>query len=302
MWALLAGQILEEVGQGTIPQMLKEKFLTGKKEVRTAVVPIFASLEIGSIPPLLDILKTSEDQWVRKNACEALIQIGSVAAAHLLSELEAGHTSIETTCDILKVLGQIKSDEWKAPLLKVLQRFSSHEHPKLREQSIHTLYQIGGSNGGDIFISRLDDPEIEIRKRAVWCLGMIKSAKGIEKMLHILKQISNAPSPEMDPLETQIYYAFGTSGNLTIEGITLEQYLIQVVEQRGIKRWWGLLEKHPLTDAALGAICDALGKIGAKESVAVLKRLEKSREAPWNPKAKEALKKIEERIKADFKS
>ena len=302
MWALLAGQILEEVGQGAIPQMLKEKFLTEKKEVRTAVVPIFASLEIGSIPPLLDILKASGDQWVRKNACEALIQIGSVAAAHLLNELEAEHTSIETTCDILKVLGQIKSDEWKAPLLKVLQRFSSHENPKLREQSLHTLYQIGGSNGGDIFISRLDDPDIEIRKRAVWCLGMIKSAKGIEKMMQILKQISGSPSPEMDPLETQIYYAFGTSGNLTIEGKTLEQYLLQVVEQRGIKHWWGLFEKNPLTDAALGAVCDALGKIGTKESVAVLKRLEKSREGPWNPKVKEALKKIEDRAKADFKS
>ena len=296
MWALLAGQVLEEIGQGTIPLMLKEKFLTGKKETRIAIIPIFASLEIGAIPPLLAILKTSEDQWVRKNACEALIQIGPVAAAHLLEELEAEQTSVETTCDILRVLGEIKSDQWKAPLRKVLGKFTSHKHPKLREQATHTLYQIGGSEGEDIFISHLDDSDLEVRKRAVWCLGMIKSVKGLEKMMGILKQISAAPSPKTDPFETQIYHAFGNSGNLTIEGKTLEQFLIQVVEQRGIRRWWGLFEKNSLTDAALGAICDALGKIGTKESITVLTRLKKSHEGPWILKVKEALKKIEERM------
>jgi hypothetical protein len=121
-------------------------------------------------------------------------------------------------------------------------------------------------------------------------------------MMGILKQISAAPSPNTDPLETQIYHAFGNSGNLTIEGKTLEQFLLQVVEQRGIKRWWGLFEKNPLTDAALGGICDALGKIGTKESITVLTHLKKSHEGPWILKVKEALKKIEERTKANSKS
>ncbi len=108
MWALLAGQVLEEIGQGSIPLLLEEKFLTGKKEIRIAILPIFVSLEIGAIPHLLSILKKSDDQWVRKNACEALIQIGPVAAIHLLKELEQQQTSVETTCDILRVLGEIK--------------------------------------------------------------------------------------------------------------------------------------------------------------------------------------------------
>ncbi len=301
MWALLAGQVLEEIGQGTIPSILQEKFLTGKKEVRTSIIPIFASLEIGAIPPLLKILKKSDDQWVRKNACEALIQIGPVAAAHLLKELEAEQISIETTCDILRVLGEIKSPQWKAPLMKVLGRFISHEHPKLKEQAIHTLYQIAGAEGEEVFLSGLDDPDLEVQKRAVWCLGMIKSSKGIGKMMGILKQIPATPSPKMDQLETQIYYAFGLSGNLTVEGKTLEQILLQAVEERGIKRWFGLFEKNPLSDTALGAICDALGKIGTEESIKGLTHLAKSREGSWVPKVKEAIKKIEER-KASSKS
>jgi HEAT repeat protein len=295
MWALLAGQILEEIGKGTIPLFLEEKFLMGKKEIRTSIIPIFVSIETGAIPHLLSILKKSEDQWVRKNACEALIQIGPIAAVHLLKELEQEKITIETTCDILRVLGEIKSREWQASLTKILKKYATHENPKLRGQALHAFGQIGGSEGEDIFLSSLNDPDLEVQKRAVWCLGMIKSAKGIERMSEILKQIFTTPSPQMDQLETQIYHAFGTSGNMTIEGKTLEQILIEILEKRGIKHWLGLFQKNPLTDASLGAICDALGKIGTKESIKVLNKLEKSREGPWLPKLREALKKIEER-------
>ena len=301
MWALLAGQILEEIGKGTIPLLLQEKFLTGKKETRIAIVPIFVSLEVGAIPPLLTILKTSEDQWVRKNACESLIQIGPVAAVHLLKELNEQQTSVETTRDILRVLGEIKSREWKAPLMEILRRYTSHENLKLKEQALHTLCQVGGSGGEEIFLSSLSDPDLDIQKRAVWCLGMIKSTKGIEKMMGILKQISTTPSLQLDKLETQIYYAFGTSGNLNVEGRTLEQILLEVLEKRGLKKWWDPFQKDLLKDSSLGAICDALGKIGTGESVQALKRLEKSVKSPLISKVKEALKKIGERARISTK-
>jgi HEAT repeats len=295
MWALLAAQILEEIGKGKIPLLLQEKFLSGKKESRIAIVPIFASLEVGAIPPLLSILKTSEDQWVRKNACESLIQIGPVAAAYLLKELTEQQTSVETTCDILRVLGEIKSREWKASLMEILRRYTSHENPKLKEQALHSLCQVGGFEGEEIFLSRLSDPDFDVQKRAVWCLGIIKSVKGVEKMMGMLKQISATPSPKMDQLETQIYYAFGISGNLNAEGRTIEQILLEILEKRGLKKWWDPFQKDLLKDSSLGAICDALGKIGTKESIQILNRLEKSVKSPLIPKVKEALKKIGER-------
>jgi HEAT repeat protein len=295
MWALLAGHILEEIGKGSIPLMLEEKFLTGKKETRAAIIPIFISLEIGAIPYLLSILRKSEDQWVRKNACEALIQIGPVAAVHLIRELEQQQISVETTCDILRVLGEIKSPQWKALLLTAIRRYASHEQPKLREQAIYTLCQIGGIEGEEIFLTSLNDPEFDVQKRAVWCLGMIKSQKGIERMTEILQKISTAPSPQMTQLETQIYHAFGISGNLVIEERTLEEILLEILEARGMKRWWGVFQKSSLTDSSLGAICNTLGKIGTEKSIKFLNKLEKSSEASLIPKVKEALKRIEER-------
>jgi len=124
---------------------------------------------------------------------------------------------------------------------------------------------------------------------------MIKSQKGIERMREILQKISTAPSPQMTQLETQIYHAFGISGNLVIEERTLEEILLEILEARGMKRWWGVFQKSSLTDSSLGAICNTLGKIGTEKSIKFLNKLEKSSEASLIPKVKEALKRIEER-------
>jgi hypothetical protein len=67
------------------------------------------------------------------------------------------------------------------------------------------------------------------------------------------------------------------------------------LEERGIKRWGGLLQKNLLTDSALGAICDALGKIGTDKSIKSLNKLAKSHGGSWIPKVEEALKRIEKR-------
>lgn len=295
MWALLAGQVLEEIGKGEIPLLLEEKFLSAKKEIRSAIIPVFVALEIGAIPHLLNILNKSEDQWVRKNACEALIQIGPVAAIHLIKELHGGQTSVETTIDILRVLGEIKSEQWKTPLLEVLRKYVSHENPKLKEQALHTLCLIGGGEGEGVFLENLNDSNLEVQKRAVWCLGMIKSEKGAEKMLELLHQITTHPSPQSAPLETQIYHAIGLSGNLTIADKTLEEVLIEILEKRGLKRWFGFLQKNPLSGNALVAICDSLGKIGTKRSIKILSQLEKTSEGPLALKVKETIRKIEDR-------
>jgi hypothetical protein len=224
-----------------------------------------------------------------------LIQIGPVAAAHLLKELTEQQTSVETTRDILRVLGEIKSPEWKTPLMEISRKYIAHENPRLKEQALYTLCQVGGAEGEEIFLRSLSDPDLDVQKRAVWCLGMIKSARGVEKMVDILKKMPLASSPQTNPMETQIYSAFGIAGNLTIEGRSLEQVLLEILEKRGLKKWWDPFQKNLLTERSLGAILDALGKIGTKESAEFLNKLERSLKGPLASKLKEALAKIGER-------
>ena len=165
----------------------------------------------------------------------------------------------------------------------------------MREQSVHALCLIAGREEEEVFLASLRDPHIEVRKMAVWCLGMIRSDRGLEKMVQILKQMNTSPSLQMDQIETQIYHAFGALGNMQVAGETPEGILLEILEKRGIKRWGGLFQKNPLTDSALGAICDALGKIGTERSIKTLNELKKSLDGHWVPKVGEVLKKIEER-------
>ena len=119
-------------------------------------------------------------------------------------------------------------------------------------------------------------------------------------MTGMLKEAAPSSSPQRESLETQIYHAFGLSGNMTVQGRTTEQILVEILEKRGLKQWLGVFDKNPLSDSSLGVICDALGKIGTKESVNVLTKLGKSREGPWVSKVKEALKKIGERTGSEI--
>ncbi len=105
----------------------------------------------------------------------------------------------------------------------------------------------------------------------------------------------------MDQLETQIYLAFGLAGNLTVEGKTTEQILIDVLEKRGMKQWLGLFQKNPLSETALEAICNSLGKIGTERSIKMLGKLEKSCQESLMPKVKDAIRKIQERMLASNK-
>jgi hypothetical protein len=82
---------------------------------------------------------------------------------------------------------------------------------------------------------------------------------------------------------------------MTIRGKTVEQILLDVLKKRGPKQWWNPFQRGFLDESSLGAICDALGKIGTQESLTALNQLAKDRDVPWATKAKEACKKIGER-------
>ena len=54
--------------------------------------------------------------------------------------------------------------------------------------------------------------------------------------------------------------------------------------------------KSVLTDAAIAAICETLGKIGTFNSRPILQKLQKQNNVVWKKKAREALRTIIERV------
>ncbi len=296
--SIYAGQILEEIGRGEIPGALKGKFLTEKKEIRQAIAPIFLKLHVGSVPHLISVLKESDDQWVRKHACEILVEIGSLAINFILDALSKKEIGIEATIDIIRVLGEIESDKWIKPLATTLEAYMSHEDASLRGEALWVYYRVLGSGGEKAYLHLLNDRDLGVRKKAVQCLARTKSESALEKFLEMLDKFERSPSEKNQEMETCLFGALAFYGNLEGPGIgILEDFLLETLDRRLSLGPLTFLKKKKssFSEETVAAICETLGKIGTAKSVPILQKLGKHQGAAWYKKAAEATERIAER-------
>jgi len=296
--SLYAGKILEEIEQGEILRALKEKFLTGSKEIRMAIAPIMVKLRAGSVPYLLSLLRQSTDYLVRKHACEILLQVDSSGINLILDELNKREFSTKSAIDIIRVLGEMRYDEWIQPFASTLRSYINHENPRLREEALEIYYKIMGGGEEKLYLDLLNDADIGVQRRAVRCLSGIKSKIGLEKFLEILHKAEESPSDKYLQMEAPLFSAlafYGDSGMPEIE--LLEDFLIKTLDRRLNLGPLRFLKKkrRPLSEGSIAAICETLGKIGTNKSQAILKKLEKHKDRLWTNTAQEALIKISER-------
>jgi len=173
---------------------LKGKFLAGKEEIRQAIAPILVKLHAGAVPHLLSLLTESNDHLVQKHACEILAQIDTSAINLILDELDKGEIATRSTIDIIRVLGEIRCDEWIQPIAKSLRTYLNHENPHLRAEALGVYYKIMGGEGEELYLGLLNDSDIGVQKRAIQCLARIKSETALQKFLEMFKKAEAVPS------------------------------------------------------------------------------------------------------------
>lgn len=299
--SIYAGQVLEEIGRGEVSEALKEKFLREKKEVRLAIAPIFLKLHVGSVPFLLSILKESDDQWVRKHACELLVEIGSSAINFILQELNKGEMPIGATTDVIRVLGDIKGDKWIRSVLNTLQVYLTHKDARLREEALGAYYKLRGQNGESRYLELLDDPAPGVKRKAIQCLARIRSETGLTRFLEMLRQFEEEGGTGGDQVESRLFAALGSYGNIEVPGAgLLEDFLLDTLDRRFDSGTFAFLRKrkNPLGEETVAAICESLAAIGTRKSLPTLKKLEKHSGNLRVNKAREALKRITEKSRA----
>jgi HEAT repeat protein len=293
--SLYAGQILDEIEGGEILQLLKEKFLTGKEEICQAIAPIFAKLHAGSLPYLLSLLKQSGSSLVRRHAGEIIAQIDPSAVNRIFEELGQKEVATKSSIDILHILGGLECEEWVEPLASIVRPYLKNKNPSIREEALAVYYKIMGRGGEALYMDSLNDANVGVQKKAIHYLGEIKSATALEKLLEISKQAEDSPSDRNSQIEASIFGTLGFYGNIELPGIgLLEDFLLDILDRRlnlgtlkFIKK-----KKNPLSDGAVGVICETLGEIGTDKSSEILKKLEKQQDKAWNSNAKEARIKI----------
>jgi HEAT repeat protein len=285
--------ILSELGL----EGLKQKFLASKKEVRRTIAPIFLKLHVGSVPYLLSILRESGDQWVRKNACEILLEIGSVAINFILDALNRGQFETESMIDVLRVLGDMRAEKPTKSLVNTLQAYLRHEDPRIREEALRVCGKVMGARGEKTYFGFLNDPDLYVRKRAIRCLGRMRSKKALGVFRDMLVELRESHTAEEQQLEATLFGALWANGDIRWPGGgTLEDFLLETLNRRLMLRKFDFMRKrkNPLSEEAVFAICETLGKVGSLKSFSILRKLGSQRHTVYGRKALEAIRRIEE--------
>ncbi len=294
-----AEQMLEEISQAGLFQELKAKFRTGRKELCEATAPIFLKMRRRSAVHLLALSKESSDHLVRKLAYELLVRIDPSALNLILSELQGKKAATGSTIDAIRILGEIRWGVWNQPVANALKGYLVHENPHVREETLGAYCRIRGVEAEKLCLALLNDPDPGVQKKAIQCLATMRSRQALDIFVAMLKRMEDAADGKNEQLETRLFSALGFYENIERAVVDALEDLVLGRLDRHLSFGLSTLnllkrKKETLSDEAIAAICETLGKIGSAKSRATLQKLGKGG-STRKEKAEAAMARIDER-------
>ncbi|HVO84002.1 MAG TPA: HEAT repeat domain-containing protein [Syntrophobacteria bacterium] len=294
-----AEQMLEEISQAGLFQELKAKFRTGKKELCEAIAPIFLKMRRRSSVHLLALSKESSDHLVRKLAYELLVRIDPSAVDLILSELQGRKAATGFTIDTIRIFGDIRWGVWNQLVANALKAYLTHGSPHVREEALGAYCRIRGVEAEKLCLALLNDPDAGVQKKAIQCLATMRSRQGLDIFVAMLKRMDDATDGKNEQLEARLFSALGFYENIeraivdSLEDILLGR-LVRHLSFGSSTLNFLKKKKETLSDEAVAAICETLGKIGSAKSRATLEKLGKG-DSARRAKAEAAMARIAER-------
>jgi hypothetical protein len=227
---------------------------------------------------LSKVLSECEDRQARKFATDALIKQGEMAHLWVLKAL--GNPGqpwylLRNTLMILRYVGKGQKGIERA------RHFISHEHPRVRDEALHTFLTLKAPDAEQIVVDALEDPDDKVQWRAATALSELAplSETSVARIIQMIK----TEIPEDEEAAAQhsrkicnIIRALGTVANIkNIQAV--EESLIEIARMiNGRKK--GILRRlkktsSPHQTAILSAAIATLGKIGTANSEAFLNKI-----------------------------
>ncbi len=289
--AEVASRLLDEVTRGPVAGQLKQRFLTGHKEDRVALGPIYRLLGEAMEAQLLEILREAADPWVRKNACEELLHQGPKTKNAILAELARGTFSAKSLAELLMVFGEVGDDS--PEIVQTLRAYLRHAEPHVREEAAWSLCRLLGVAEEEAFLLLLEDPDLGVKKRALRCLRTVKSRRAFERVVALLARAEQ--QPPLRPLAPHLIASLKELAEVShARGGDAERYLVERLRQGQAHGLRALLQRvqHTVDEEGVLAICDALGFVGTEPSRQMLGELVKSVSAQGRRRVEQALSRV----------
>ena len=169
---------------------------------------------------VLDVLKSTDDEWVRWAFVHILgATAKKVAADAMLAELK--HPSYVIRKRAANSLGGFKERRMVEPLIAVLE--DRGEMKSIRAAAIVSLNALKDERAAVPLLAALSDENAEIRLQAAAALGALKDSKAVEKLSEI---VGNPLEP--DNVRAAAVTALGNIGDKSVENILIRALDIRV--------------------------------------------------------------------------
>jgi HEAT repeat protein len=246
---------------------------------------------------LSKVLTDCDSRQARKFATDALIKQGEKARLWALKAL--GNTDqpwylLRNALMILRFVGKGQQGFERA------RSFISHEHPRVRDESLHTLLTLNDPDAEKVVVGALEDPDDKVQWRAASALGDLAPLS--DASVARITQMIGTEIPEEDAAAAahsrklcNIIRSLGAV--VTIQNVqAIEAAILGIAEATGNQKK-GLLQRLKKTastpqTAILLAVIAALGKIGTPQSMALLGKIAGSK-TPQAEAARKAAQSIQ---------
>ncbi len=149
------------------------------KEESDLILQYFQLLPMQAVEPLCRLLGESDSTKWRKVICDRLAELCREDIQPLCNYLSDPNPSL--VCHVLYILGKIGH----VSTVKYLRNLVIHGDPKVREETLQILIQLG-DKGKDLILKFLDDPSNVIRGKACLSLARVAKSEAVKPLLEII--------------------------------------------------------------------------------------------------------------------
>jgi len=205
---VISGDVLREIATEDILDILFDEFETNKHNRREEASLNLSRLGKAPLTRLLEILLESPDSAERIRILKIVSEIGHVAVPVLTERIKEGEPWYFIR-NLVYLIGRVGEEDQA----KLLGPFLVNEHPKVREETLKSIYSIGGKYRVNILLSALPGAAEQMKSNIVEMLGSLKDTNSIRPLLEMLKSKPLITSKVRNELEEKICVALGNIGS-----------------------------------------------------------------------------------------
>lgn len=262
-------EIIEKIGQEQRLEQLVAALNQGFKGKPATIFDYIVSLNSSAVNPLINLLGEVSNLTHRRLICDAILIIHDGDISSFSRKLYDERWFVVS--DMLYLLGKVGN----ADALMYMKKAYEHENPKVRVEAIGSLKRFPIDRVRDVFISALQDANLQVQMEALRTLAHHKDHGAVEQILTTIE------SQEFNDFPLSVKKRFF----MTLAMIEKQRFLPYFQKALTKNRFWlGAINTDFRVCAAM-----ALGMLATPESTKLLEKYKNAWNRPLRDACREAL-------------